>query len=87
MYICVYVCMYNYMYVCIMYVYHYVCMYVCMYVCIARIVRDVTARYASDWCTEARKHRVSQSWWEETLRPYQSQDLMETMQENEEIMC
>ena len=50
-------------------------------------MRDVTARYASDWLTVGRKQRVDQGWWEETLRPYQSHDLMETMQENETILC
>lgn len=49
-------------------------------------MRDVTARYASDWCRSARRHRVSEGWWEESLCPYQSHDLMETMQENEDIM-
>lgn len=31
---------------------------------------DVTARYASDWCTATRRFRLSESWWQETLQPY-----------------
>lgn len=31
---------------------------------------DVTARYASDWCTATRRFRLSESWWKETLEPY-----------------
>lgn len=31
---------------------------------------DVTARYASDWCTATRRLRLSESWWQETLEPY-----------------
>lgn len=31
---------------------------------------DVTARYASDWCTATRRLRLSESWWKETLEPY-----------------
>ena len=50
-------------------------------------VRDVTARYASDWSTGAQRQRVGRGWWEETLRPFQPDDLLETMQENEAIMC
>ena len=32
--------------------------------------RDVTARYASDWCTQARRRRLGGAWWEEVYRLY-----------------
>ena len=36
---------------------------------VARAVCDVTARYASHWCTHVRKQRLSEPWWAETLAP------------------
>ncbi|XP_052778468.1 DNA repair protein complementing XP-C cells-like [Mya arenaria] len=32
-------------------------------------LKDVTARYASQWLTETRKLRVDRDWWGETLAP------------------
>ncbi len=46
---------------------------------------DVTARYASDWLTVARRNRVDESWWEETLRPFRTPNMFEIMEENEDI--
>ena len=37
---------------------------------VARAVCDVTARYASHWCTHVRKQRLSEPWWAETLAPF-----------------
>ena len=34
-------------------------------------MRDVTARYASGWCTHTHKQRLDDVWWAESLRPYQ----------------
>ena len=36
---------------------------------VARAVCDVTARYASHWCTHVRKQRLNEPWWAETLAP------------------
>ena len=33
-------------------------------------VSDVTARYASNWCTGTRSRRLSESWWREVLQLY-----------------
>ncbi len=46
---------------------------------------DVTARYASDWLTVARRNRVDESWWEETLRPFRTPNMFEITEENEDI--
>ncbi|XP_041459936.1 DNA repair protein complementing XP-C cells homolog isoform X2 [Lytechinus variegatus] len=35
-------------------------------------VKDITRRYASKWMTETHKLRPVDEWWEETLKPYQS---------------
>ena len=48
-------------------------------------VVDVTARYASDWSTAARRRRLSESWWEDTLWPY-SPGREEREREEEDIM-
>ena len=51
------------------------------------IVRDVTARYASKWCTHVRKQRLSEEWWEESLRPYEPSSREEREAEEEDILC
>ena len=51
----------------------------------AHTVRDITARYASGWCTHTRKHRLSGDWWSEVLQPY-SPDKAECEQEEEDIL-
>ena len=53
----------------------------------AGTVCDVTARYASDWCTDTRKHRVDEKWWVQSLRPFKPDDIIEIMEENEDIAC
>ena len=45
---------------------------------------DVTARYASEWCTATRKLRLNE-WWQETLQPYASSKADREM-EDEDIM-
>ncbi|XP_046556773.1 LOW QUALITY PROTEIN: DNA repair protein complementing XP-C cells-like [Haliotis rubra] len=35
-------------------------------------LRDVTARYASQWMSHTRKLRVDQEWWDETLEIYKN---------------
>ena len=50
-------------------------------------VRDVTARYAANWCTHARKQRLSEEWWEESLRPFEPSDQDERDAEEEDILC
>ena len=47
-------------------------------------VSDVTARYASDWCTATRKLRLNE-WWQETLQPYAASKEDREM-EKEDIM-
>ncbi|XP_055958327.1 DNA repair protein complementing XP-C cells homolog isoform X2 [Patella vulgata] len=37
-------------------------------------VKDVTARYASNWMSQTRKLRVDSDWWRETLAVYRSQE-------------
>ena len=50
-------------------------------------MRDVTARYASNWCTHGRKQRLSEEWWEESLRPYEPSSWEEREAEEEDILC
>lgn len=33
-------------------------------------IRDVTARYASQWCTNTRKTRIDDDWWAESFQCY-----------------
>lgn len=40
------------------------------YIIIGSIICDVTARYASQWCTNIQKMRVNNEWWKETLSNY-----------------
>ncbi|XP_052779234.1 DNA repair protein complementing XP-C cells-like [Mya arenaria] len=48
-------------------------------------IKDVTARYASQWLTETRKLRVDRDWWGETLAPYSSQDKQADEQEDQQM--
>ncbi|XP_053377117.1 DNA repair protein complementing XP-C cells-like [Mercenaria mercenaria] len=48
-------------------------------------IRDVTARYASQWLTETRKLRVESEWWEETLKPYKCPDMARDKIEDQEL--
>lgn len=52
---------------------------------VARTVCDVTARYASHWCTHVRKQRLSEAWWAETLDPL-SPSLEEKEEEEEDFL-
>jgi len=43
----------------------------------ANCVKDVTARYSSNWMTTTRKLRVSYvdaDWWKQTLAPYKTKN-------------
>lgn len=40
--------------------------------CLDGSVKDVTARYVSDWMTGARRRRVESGWWKESLLPFQT---------------
>ena len=44
-------------------------------------LKDLTAKYAFEWCTKNRKWRIPGSWWSDTLRPY----LVGDEEEDEEI--
>ncbi|KAL4226611.1 hypothetical protein ACF0H5_014594 [Mactra antiquata] len=48
-------------------------------------IKDVTARYASQWLTETPKYRVDREWWEETLKPYLNPDKKFSDKEDEEL--
>ncbi len=50
-------------------------------------VRDVTPRYASDWCTRVYKQRLDRGWWAESLRPFELSDLEAKKREDEDIIC
>ena len=50
------------------------------------IVRDVTPRYASDWCTRVYKQRLDRDWWMETLRPFEPLSVDEQREEDEDII-
>ena len=50
-------------------------------------VRDVTARYASNWCTYGHKQRLGDEWWEESLRPFEPTSQDEREAEEEDILC
>ena len=50
------------------------------------IVRDVTPRYASDWCTRVFKQRLDRDWWVETLRPFEPLNVDEKREEDEDII-
>eukprot|EP00118_Oscarella_pearsei_P020267 m.218977 g.218977 ORF g.218977 m.218977 type:complete len:85 (+) comp39917_c0_seq15:97-351(+) len=41
-------------------------------------VKDLTARYVSDWLTAARKRQVDSNWWKETLQPYKTSKTVAT---------
>ena len=49
------------------------------------IVRDVTPRYASDWCSRVYKQRLDREWWAESLRPFEPSSLEEKEDEDEDI--
>jgi len=48
-------------------------------------IKDVTARYASQWLTETRKNRVDRDWWGKTLEPYMSTDTRADEREDEQM--
>ncbi|KAL3852981.1 hypothetical protein ACJMK2_016578 [Sinanodonta woodiana] len=48
-------------------------------------LKDVTARYASQWMTETRKLRIESDWWEETLEPYRPLNTDVEEREDQEI--
>lgn len=48
-------------------------------------MRDVTARYASQWLTETQKLRVDSEWWEEALQPNICPDKQRNKIEDEEL--
>lgn len=50
-------------------------------------MRDVTARCASNWCTRVHKQRLSDEWWEESLRPFEPSSQDEKESEEEDILC
>ena len=50
-------------------------------------VRDVTARYASNWCTYACKQRLSEEWWDESLRSFEPPSQDEREAEEEDMLC
>ena len=37
-------------------------------------VKDLTLRYASDWMSGAKKRRVNEEWWQESLRLFVTTD-------------
>ena len=47
----------------------------------------MTAHYASNWCTHGRKQRLSEEWWEESLRPFEPSSQQERDAEEEDILC
>ena len=49
------------------------------------IVRDVTPRYASDWCSRVYKQRLDREWWTESLRPFEPSSREEKEDEDEGI--
>jgi len=49
-------------------------------------VCDVTARYASHWCTQVRRQRLSEEWWAEALSSL-SPDPQEREEEEEDLLC
>lgn len=60
----------------------------CLLTFTAGHIRDVTARYASQWLTETRKLRTDQAWWEETLQPYGSLDKhLDDLEDNDMASC
>ncbi|KAK3585967.1 hypothetical protein CHS0354_038511 [Potamilus streckersoni] len=48
-------------------------------------LKDVTARYASQWMTETRKLRIESDWWEETLEPYRPRNTDMEEREDQEM--
>ncbi|BFZ12856.1 hypothetical protein BsWGS_15896 [Bradybaena similaris] len=48
-------------------------------------VKDVTARYSSQWLTHTRKNRIDQSWWTETLVAFDSTSYNDNLLEDDEI--
>eukprot|EP00118_Oscarella_pearsei_P020268 m.218940 g.218940 ORF g.218940 m.218940 type:complete len:912 (+) comp39917_c0_seq2:96-2831(+) len=50
-------------------------------------VKDLTARYVSDWLTAARKRQVDSNWWKETLQPYKTSKTERDNEENQQIQA
>ena len=48
-------------------------------------VKDITAKYASQWLSHTRKQRVESDWWRESLQPYASTNEELDDRENESI--
>lgn len=48
-------------------------------------VKDVTARYSSQWLTHTRKNRIDPSWWTETLMAFDSTSYNDNLLEDDEI--
>ena len=48
-------------------------------------MKDVTARYASQWLTNTRKFRADEEWWAETVDCYTPGDRKMQEQEDREI--
>ncbi|KAK3103173.1 hypothetical protein FSP39_017002, partial [Pinctada imbricata] len=48
-------------------------------------LKDVTARYASNWMTDTRKLRTDPGWWEDTINPYRSLNVKFDEKEDSEI--
>ena len=49
------------------------------------IVRDVTPRYASDWCSRVYKQRLDRECWAESQRPFEPSSREEKEDEDEDI--
>lgn len=49
------------------------------------VVRDVTPRYASDWCSWVYKQRLDREWWAESLRPFEPLNREEKEDEDDDI--
>lgn len=48
-------------------------------------VKDVTARYSSQWLTHTRKNRIDPLWWTETLMAFDSTSYNDNLLEDDEI--
>ena len=47
------------------------------------MVRDITPRYASQWCTNIQKMRISHIWWEESLHNYSPSSDEKELEDND----
>jgi xeroderma pigmentosum group C-complementing protein len=50
-------------------------------------IKDLTPRYAPQWMTVTRKHRIDAIWWEKTLLPWKPKLSAIEKEENRDLDC